>query len=1247
MTDRVENWVPFQKYDVDEINQTNQQFFESRYSKDKSLTNVLRELFLKRYSYDIMDGTGPYLAIVLKVLSGPETKTYSHVAGLQSFDREISDQTGGKPKVRVIARVPRFDIDIPFPRDQEDKMLINIHAEFVERDNSPELKNIKEGSLIFVQYSNKSCTTGYNGLPSGAIIGLHSPAGFGFITKKSSAASPFAPPCAAARTLAGPGGGMYVGKTESNPNKFPGPLVAKIKSKIKTGMYGNGTAQTKEHFDESLRKSVASVDRIGGGGRYRGPAPDSKSSFIWIGTLKNNGYLDLLDRPISAGRETIIYAPMNLDLNSPIEIKYYFHDQGGFGRPWIHGPDTTLENAKQNAGMPGNDFREKIGPAIKALVRSRRNIILVIPELAHSKGFGTSHDDAARIQNLIQGKKVTAGSPEAYGLRTLVDPKVRPHVKEYLRTMPIEKNQNLLHITPLLERPYCNFDGSYSGGNFELFHQEVIEVLNEHLGKIDDKIEFISILADRWGAVSLASIVKAIPNSSVHYEAEKGFKNVNIQRIDFVTNDDLDTKALYFPVCPSYSIYSDYLLGLAPSMKYTEFNYITEKSQDFNTFFNKLGLASEFKKANKKGKSPGEFKFATPVGSAGSNTHVSLHICPKDTSDRAFKVGYAFSMNSDSLPSFKDYPVKGDANTSQKPSHDAVPDHALAIATKPAASDLARYQKQIDDTKPRIEFFENLLNLMVNIGQGDEPGICEEDDTPAEYKIYCSSNLLVTDEKSQFFADYLNYLEYKKLYMSTKKLKFYEEQLLPISNNKAALENFMKDFQPELEILKLGGGSPLKLAKEQWATLKTSFKIENFATPAFGSASIGGKVDTGAIATIAEWIGLEEALQIENAIKNVKPEKLGKNNDCVPPPVSLREIMGPPSVSPSASKSPAVISCKDSKITAPNNYEQLTRMIPYFPSKDDFSSFAASRISTKKANMEDVPGYEVDTFKYKARTVGDAIVYHKSPPIWSCLAEKIETDWELACNESSYVPFKVVSGIKGSFKQKGVTAYKEGLSLHSLGLAFDLDPYITGYSANGEPLYSVYTGAWTPGFIEQHGEELYSLGVFKEAGRVGIPLLGIKVVSSRWDNFLDNAYDGANRLRTAENWDGANNAYKNKKVKKKYDKIMKAAKGAPIVPYGANPVQWLLSFCEKSGMKWGNSTFLKKRWRGGQAWTQQEQKRIASIYSIPDIVPRIYSISWGNTRFDDHMHFQYYGTASTLGVISWKEIEKVKKKLGK
>ena len=55
-------------------------------------------------------------------------------------------------------------------------------------------------------------------------------------------------------------------------------------------MYGNGTPQTKAHFAEALNKSERSIKTS-----ITGPAPGPNNAFIWIGALKNNGYLDLLD----------------------------------------------------------------------------------------------------------------------------------------------------------------------------------------------------------------------------------------------------------------------------------------------------------------------------------------------------------------------------------------------------------------------------------------------------------------------------------------------------------------------------------------------------------------------------------------------------------------------------------------------------------------------------------------------------------------------------------------------------------------------------------------------------------------------------------------------------------------------------------------------------------------------------------------------------------------------------------------
>ena len=59
------------------------------------------------------------------------------------------------------------------------------------------------------------------------------------------------------------------------------------------------------------------------------------------------------------------------------------------------------------------------------------------------------------------------------------------------------------------------------------------------------------------------------------------------------------------------------------------------------------------------------------------------------------------------------------------------------------------------------------------------------------------------------------------------------------------------------------------------------------------------------------------------------------------------------------------------------------------------------------------------------------------------------------------------------------------------------------------PLHSVFTGAWTPGFVDVHGETLHNLGVYKE----------------KKDVLMENAYEAENRPRMAENWREAPSHY--------------------------------------------------------------------------------------------------------------------------
>ena len=54
------------------------------------------------------------------------------------------------------------------------------------------------------------------------------------------------------------------------------------------------------------------------------------------------------------------------------------------------------------------------------------------------------------------------------------------------------------------------------------------------------------------------------------------------------------------------------------------------------------------------------------------------------------------------------------------------------------------------------------------------------------------------------------------------------------------------------------------------------------------------------------------------------------------------------------------------------------------------------------------------------------------------------------------------------------------------------------------------------------------------------------------------------------------------------------------------------------------------------SWNLQEQNRISAIYGIQDIVARVNAISFPQTSYDAHMHFQYYSGPAR---IPWDQIE--------
>ncbi len=1252
------SWAYHQNLPLGVLNKLNNDITKKRIDEGQSFSSLLSDVFSSVYNYDVKRGTGPYAAVVLDVITGPQKNnsaasgdgpnTKSSDAASRDVREEIRSKGNKPPAVRVIAKIPEFDADIPWPKDDKDQKRIQLHGEFVQiEENLQGVKAIQPGSIVWVQYANDDEQASYSGAPTGYIIGIHTTEAFNAIVKVTKSLESFNPACQAARNLSRPAGGLYVGNTEEDP--APNLTDMKIKSHIKTGIFGDGHARTKIHFNESLIKSDISHKH-----NIRGPAPGKDNAFIWVGHLKNNGYMDILDRPNDKGRETIIYAPATLDLNVPVEIKYYFHDVGGFGYAHLNGPDTTNFAADLNSILPGNDFKEKIAPAIKDLNVDGRNYILVIPEMAYSLGYGTATGDTKRIQKIIDGEPVDSSifpGNETSNIRSNVDPTSRAIVKEYLSNVDLGGGKNLAQNTPLALRQLVTFDGSYTGGNFELFHNEVLDVLEAYIyADVTDRLEFVSFLGDGLGAVALASSLQ------VSDGIQKAVFNPNTNvRVDFITSPEADLVSAFYggyfgTSTPSTVVYNNLLLQ-RDSVGYTEFNYITPSSNNTeNSFFDNLGKIEDYKRNVKTpGKGASANKFSFVISNLDSDRRfVSMHVVDRPSvSGTKNKVGYAFSMINKDLPSFPGYPKKNDKNSQLKAGLNKVPDHAYALATKSSPSDLERLTKQQTELTETVSFFQGALDKILaasSSGFGLGGGyleLCKDD----KYQIFCDKNGVVDQNKNSLFDS-----EYRKHLNNLKKLAEINI-LLPkgsfielIKSSKQALEAEKKDLQDLLTAAK----ENLTPAEEDEETIRDVWEALNTGVAQYNErlqqADIGAGVPD--LELLADFIVAPEAYtklikKVDSLISAFDPQAVARPADCVPAPQTVSEAeAGAPNNANDADSG-----CPPVGPETPANFAGLAFLLGYGddigtpPVKDDFEY--VSGISKGKINKVRLPEtFKLDKFNYSARGPNGTIVKKEGPHIWGCITRMLSDKWNEACEQTKYYPFAITNGVKGHEEPKtaGIAAYENGLSLHALGLAIDIDPQITGFSFDPrKAVHSVFTGAWnvfgnalTEAKMTQRGvlERLYKLGVYQKKA----------------DKLYLNSHEGLQLgapPRSIENFASAPDSYLGKTDTfqprdRRYFNIMTDARGGPIVPMGANPVKWVVLFCEKTGMKWGNGTFLKKRWRGGKTWNDTEKKEISNLLGVENVVDRVQNISW-QSDLDSHAHFQYFAGD---GIITWEEIDK-------
>lgn len=1376
-------WSGSVKDDDGEQNFGNQQLHESRMhpNRSKRVPTLLKTMLEREYGYSLVNDGNPWIATVLHIFNGPNSENGVSTKGVQTTvvnaDTWFVNKTVSKPKerrerIRLLARIPEFDTGLNWPMDKEDFIRICAHGEYHERGQGPssglaDCHAIQVGDLVLVTLRGKN-TSPADGRQAGFIIGLHSKA----LLEEAFQEGPhpsiqFAKPCKSNRDVSGPPPEYLRGETEKKP-AIAYPIIEKYKTRIKTGLYGNGTPQTKYHFNRAL-SGIQGAKRSF---KYDvpGPAPGKDDAFIWVGHLRNNGYLDLVDRPISLGRETIIYAPMTLDVTVPIELKYYFHDRAGFGHAWVNGPDTKVGESIDLVETKGNDFREKIAPAIKDMIKDRRNFILVIPEMSYSRGFGTKSNNVTRTKKMSVGKKAgfsagTAHKESHAVIRTkITKPEVFSTVKEYLRGLPAGRilidegiftddeilTSNVLQKTHLRERETVTFDGSFTGGLFGNFHVEVLDIIKNYLGKhAYDNINYISILADGMGAINLASIVKFMTYSTIHNNAENSFKSVPINRIDYVESSKDMSEIYNFSNMPAYSMYEDYLIARAEGSEYFEFNYITEKNSTHGrSFFNKLGHIDLYDSSIKSANSSGDKKFSLKVAAAlplqkieiASNIRavINMHVLPKGpslvTSDTTKKTAYAFVMRDDSDLT-PDTLVTSDSNSSQTPVNDFVPDHAGAMASRPSEGMANKYEKDLRDLKDKINTFaNNVLNSLQAESFCTDPkttgyctgagGVNYEGPIAAHFQGY------LTNLENYFYyfvllQHELNIVKIKKVkkelqnYLNKDPFNISEEYDDAVANNKN--KNWFDDFEDNFgdmfrSLVEDTDKYDMKKAAKKLAKGPTKLVMPS-DEPRRKFFVTDGDIDDDAAR--AAYAHIMYNVARERALRKIKEDLAGfieasepvpstaPNPDCDPPPVTLEEIR---TMIPRRSAKYSRFSeqtCAGNNIKVVSTFKELKTILSWNPEIKPLKEAMGS--DKKYTNLwtnidKEAVGYKTKRFTYKARAKINP-VYRESPLVWSCISEKIRESWEAACNISNYIPFRITSGIKGiPGVPDGVTAYNNGMSIDSFGLSINVDPPLAGYSADGKPVYSVFTGMWTPGFVETVAQELYDLGVlYTSPNTMSESPLAIITSAGIGSRYLDNAYEtgfyydqnmssitlaeGHGELevpefeapagvgealedlgmphkakkpvetdggfimpeprlvapdpRLIENWSGAPDSYDGPsgtgEKKAGYDKDIKEAKGQLIVPPGANPVVWLLTFCERSGMKWGNSFFLKKRFRGGkQTWTPAEQRRIAAIYGIPDIVARIYAISWPATSVDKHMHFQYYAGGP---IITWEEIE--------
>ena len=1209
-------WAIWKAYDQAELCPEAPSFGEY-VGEDTSLLEKIRSLHRDKFtSNSTASGrsTNYTPGVVIKILSGKhanndastlgrETKSVS-VRGTRPMHEEVSSLEGKKPTVRALVKLFCHHTADEWPEHTNDTARIDQFPEAIAID--PKIDEnciLAPGSLVWVSLYNSDAP--YSS-PCGTIVNALSAPKPSIYDVAVSTKDGFTPKCASPLKVNG-AGANYVANTVSLLEN--GPLVRRVKKKISLGVHGNGTQQTKSHFVASLLNSKKSVFH-----NMAGAADSYKNAFIWVGHLKNNGYMDYLDRPSSLGRETIIYAPKYFDTGSPFELIYYFHDRTGFGFPWIDGPKTTVAQAIANAGLVGNDFSEIIGPAIKDLTMDGRNFILVIPEMMHSRGFGTEIKNVNRIISYTMGQDVERGSVTKFAITQRVKPEEAGNdaARQALRTSLNQKfhspNDTMSSLNRFIEREYSTFDNSFTGGNFAHFNTEVLNMLSSHLGVSDSGIT--TIVADGLSSLTLAAMSTLNPNP---------LEAVKPEKINYITNgEDFNDYRPIFSSFPSIAVFDNYF-ATAPG---SEFNYITKynASEKDNKFFNYINLEASFRSQFKPGAKGRLFTMPASVAGGEGSTGISLHLSSKPST-----YGISFKSVSHINPNF----YLRQRKSQQKVMMSEIPNHAANLSTKPSVAAMLEAEAKINSLATKNEFFDEFLHWCKSGGEGN---LTASSSVCASYKIFCDEALNLSnqagpgadaddqivdlDDRGRLQTMYKDWYENFKEITKQEMIQEAHVEVSHVEKNIALLDD---EVTMTDELIQISRG--FQQSFDDQVNHFSKFRFSDWDPAVSKNAAdhrekLKNHVRNSYSKEIYE-LKSNKLIELRNQFTDAQLAAYS-DPDCATPATPLRLLFN--TNMSGAHSSAGFIDCGSVRLPnpAPSSYAELGNIIPFYPTKEEFID------NNKNSILQEVKGFSLSGFKHLTRKANNKVSHLNTSQVgvkvWTCLVPLMERSWERACVASKYVPFRVAYG----FRAEPTPNLKNTMSLHNLGLAIDVDPALN--PSGNDTTAGVFTNSWKYGI--GNSPEVDSLGIYSE----------------RFDDLSDNVYESSwfsgDQLMTTDNWDEAEGAHDDGSIG---DYLTGMHKGNVVCPLQSNPLLWVLIFCETSGMKWCNSTFMRKRYRGGQRWSAQELYTIDKLFQIDNVVNRVNAISQRATKgeaLNNHMQFQWWGNRST---ISFEEIRQAAK----